>query len=212
MALYCYFIARAHPKLENLPYRTFHAAPLHFVKRQDLVVAVRSLPPGTRSSPQLMLEHSAALAAASQHGAVLPLRFGTSFRSETAVVQMLAARGPELVAALERLESKVEMSVRFHVPEDESVHKRAAEISQICSPLDSWVEVRPHPAGGKIVEVVHLIPRQDVDSYRKRLGSHVAEAAGPRPPFHFLPQFLRWPVRPERRSGRSRSVSSGDAA
>ena len=198
--LYCFFIARSQPEIENLSFRTFHGAPVHFVRQQDLVAAVRTLPAGARSSPQLMLEHTSVLATVSKRATVLPLRFGTSFRSEAAVAQLLAARAPELLAALERLDGKAEMSLRMNIAEEESVHKRAAEIAEVCHPLDSWVEVAPNPAGGKVLELAHLIHRQDVEGYRNRVKQHVADVAGPRPPFHFLPQFLRWPVKAERRA------------
>jgi len=210
--LYCYFIARSEPEIEKLPYRTLHAAPLHFVHREELVAAVRALPAGTRSSPQLMLEHSAVLATALKRTTVLPLRFGTSFRSESGVVQLLAARAPEILAALERLDGKAEMGLRISLAEGASAQRHAAEISEACRPLDSWMEVRTDAAGGKVLELAHLIRLSDLESYRKSVKPYAAEMTGPRPPFHFLPQFLRWPVRAERRSGRGARASSQGGA
>ncbi len=205
---YCYFIAREEPDIEKLPYRTLHGTPLHFLHRQDLVAAVRALPAGSRSSPQLMLEHSAVLATASKRATVLPLRFGTSFRSEAGVTQLLAARAAEIQAALERLDGKAEMGLRINLAEGESAHKQAAEIAEACRPMDSWMEVRTATAGGRVLELAHLIHQSDVDNYRKSVKPFAAELAGPRPPFHFLPQFLRWPVKAERRSGRGAKASS----
>ncbi len=208
---YCYFIAREEPDIEKLPYRTLHGTPLHFLRRGELVAAVRALPAGSRSSPQLMLEHSAVLATASKRATVLPLRFGTSFKSESGVVQLLAARGPEILAALERLDGKAEMGLRISLAEDASAQKQAAEISEACRPLDSWMEVRTDAAGGKALELAHLIRLADLESYRKSVKPYAAEVTGPRPPFHFLPQFLRWPVKTERRSGRGAKASSQGA-
>lgn len=198
--LYAYFIARAGPQIENLLYRTLHEAPVQFVHERDLVAAVRLLPAGKRSTPQLMLEHGAVLATAWRSATVLPLRFGTNFRTEAAVGHLLAARGAELAAALERLDGKAEMCVRVRLAEDQNAQIRAAEIAGIARPLDSWVEVRPDASGGRILEVAHLIDRREAAEYRRRVAGHALEVLGPRPPFHFLPQFLRIPVRAELRA------------
>ncbi|MBI3694010.1 MAG: GvpL/GvpF family gas vesicle protein [Acidobacteria bacterium] len=206
--LYCYFIARSQPAIENLAYRTLQAAPLEFVRYQELVAAVRSLPPGTRSSPQLMLEHGAVLAAAWKRATVLPLRFGAGFRTQAAVLNLLAERGAELLAALERLEGKAEMGLRINILEPGNAPAWAAQIAEICQPLESWVEVRPTQAGSAVLELAHLIYRQDAADYRQRLEPHAVEVAGPRPPFHFLPQCLRIPVQTERRSGRARRAAA----
>ena len=207
--LYCYFIARSQPEIENVSYRTLHEAPLYFVRRQDLIVAVRELPAGTRSTLELMLEYNAVLAAASKHATVLPLRFGTSFRGEAGVVHLLAGRGVELSAALERLEGKAEMGLRVSLPEGEDASRRAAEIAEISKPLDCWMEAQPNPAGGTLLELAHLILRQEAEGYRQRIKPHGLKVTGPHPPFHFLPQFLRLPVQAERRAGRGRSAAAG---
>lgn len=208
MIFYCYFIARSQPEIENPPYRTLDAAPLWFVRHGDLIAAVRRLPAGTRSTPELMLEYNGVLAAASKRGTVLPLRFGTSFRTEAAVVRLLAGRRTELSEALERLEDKVEMALRLSLPGPDAAREKAAQMAEIGRPLDSWFEVRSNPAGETILEVAHLIDRQEAAGYRQRLKSHAREVWGPRPPLHFLPQFLRMPVQAERGAGRARRGSA----
>ncbi|HYM12440.1 MAG TPA: GvpL/GvpF family gas vesicle protein [Bryobacterales bacterium] len=198
--LYAYFIARAGPQIENLLYRTLHEAPVQFVHERDLVAAVRLLGAGKRSTPQLMLEHGAVLATAWRRATVLPLRFGTSFRTEAAVGHLLAARGAELAAALERLDGKAEMGVRLRLAEDQNAQLRAADIAELARPLDSRMEVRAEPSGGRILELAHLIDRREAAEYRERMARQAIEVLGPRPPFHFLPQFLRIPVRAELRA------------
>ena len=136
--LYCYFIARSQPEVEQLSFRTLSAASLDFVREQELVAATRRAPPGTRSSPELMLEYNAVLAAASKRATVLPLRFGSSFRNEGAVVRLLAERHMELLRALDRLEGMAEMGLRVRLEGKESAGERVAAINEICAPLDSW--------------------------------------------------------------------------
>ena len=209
--LYCYFIARSQPRIEEFPYRTLHGAPIEFVRFQELVAAVRPLPPGARSSPQLMLEHGAILTTAWKRATVLPLRFGAGFSSEAAVLNLLAEGGAELLAALDRLDGKAEMGLRINILEPANAQARAAQIAEICQPIESWVEVQPNPAASAVLELAHLIYRRDAAEYRQRLEPHAVEVIGPRPPFHFLPQCLRRPVQTERRSGRTRKAAAGNA-
>lgn len=196
--LSCYFIARAGAAVENLA--------LRFVRQGDLVAAVGQPDRGARATPEQMLEFNAVLAAASKRATILPLRFGTSFRNEEAVMQLLAARAGELAAALERLDGRVEMTVRVRLGAEESAAQRTAEIGDMVRPLETWSEVRTDRAGQRVVELAHLIARSQVAEYRRRLGE---EVAGPWPPVHFLPQFLRMPVRRATGSGTSRASSAG---
>jgi hypothetical protein len=86
------------------------------------------------------------------------------------------------------------------------------EIDSVARPLESRFDVRWSPQGETILEVVHLIERPEAPTYRQRLESTSVEVTGPRPPYHFLPQFLRVPVKAERRAGRGgrgRSAAAG---
>jgi hypothetical protein len=203
--LYCYFIARSQGQVETLSLPTLHSSAVDYVRCDDLMAAVRHLPAGSRLSPQLMLEHSSVLGAAAKLTTVLPLRFGTTFRSEAALVQLLAARAPELLGALQRLEGKAEMVLRVSLAEGEDGAARTASIAEICHPFDSRhelhktltaAEASPGPA---VLEIAHLIDRGDADEYRRRVAGLGADVIGPRPPFHFLPQFLRMAVGSESR-------------
>ena len=205
--LYCYFIARSQPEIEPLSFRTLSAASVDLVREQELVAATRRGPVAARSTLELMLEYSAVLAAAWKQATVLPLRFGTSFRSETAVLRLLAERRKDLLGALDRLAGKAEMSLRVGLA-GQSASRMVEEIHEICRPLDSRFEVRTNPAGETVLEIVHLVERRSAAEYRQRLTSHAIEVAGPRPPFHFLPQFLRLPVGRERSARRGRDASS----
>ena len=207
--LFCYFIARAGAGVETLP--------LTFVRHEDLVAGVRRHTGGARATPERMLEYKAILAAASQRATVLPLRFGTSFASEAAVAQLLAARSGQLAAALERLDGKVEMTVRVRLEPGESAARRTAEISEAAQALETWSEVQTDRTGRRLVEMAHLIARSQTGQYRRGLAGQEFEVTGPWPPLHFLPQFLRLPMRVERGrratgSGTSRASAAGTGA
>ena len=135
--LYCYLIARFEPEIETVGYRTLQSLPIRWIRNGELVAAARWAPAGTRSTPELMLEYNAVLAAAGKRATVLPVPFGTRFRSEAAIVRLLGERRRELLAAIEQLEGKVEMVVRLPVAAGSQAEDTAAEIGAICRPLES---------------------------------------------------------------------------
>ena len=205
--LYCYFISRCLPEIAEVPYRTLHAAPIEFLRQKDLMAAVRSMSSGAPSMLPLMLEHNSVLASASRQATILPLPFGSKFRGGQSLLDLLAARQTELLAALNRLDGKAEMKLRIVLEPGENAARRAAEITEVCRALDARFEVRDSLAGGAVLELAHLIERSGADQYLKLLAPYGCEVSGPLPPFHFLPQFLRMPARAEARSGRDRGAS-----
>ena len=203
--LYCYLITRAGPEIEKHWDRTAGGAALRWLRCQELAAAVRELPAGTRFTPQLLLEWNAALSAAAQLASVLPMRLGASFRDEQAVLQLMAGRRQEMLAALERLDGKAEMILRAGLPSQAGAEDTAARINGLCRPLESWSQIKSCPGGETVLELAHLIPRTEAAGYRQRLQSQAVEITGPWPPFHFLPQFLRLPVKAARSSVRRAS-------
>jgi len=72
-----------------------------------------------RAKRRDLVAHQEVLQEAFESGPVLPLRFGTVFRSDEAVrTELLAARSAELSRLLARFESFVELSVRAYYVED----------------------------------------------------------------------------------------------
>jgi Gas vesicle synthesis protein GvpL/GvpF len=210
--LYCYFISRWSAEIEEVPYRTLHAAPIEFLRQDDLMAAVRSIASASPSMLPLLLEHNAVLASASRHATILPLPFGSTFRGGQGLTGLLAARQAELLAALDRLAGKAEMRLHVTLDAGEDGRERAAGIARACRVLDGWFEVRQSPAGGVVLELAHLIERSEAEQHVKMLAPYATEVSGPLPPFHFLPRFLRMPVRAEGRGGRPRAASVGGAA
>jgi len=73
-----------------------------------------------RAKRRDLLRHSDVLQEAFAQGPVVPLRFGTVFRSEESVVNdLLAMRYEELVALLQRVDGLAELRVRAHFVERE---------------------------------------------------------------------------------------------
>ncbi len=201
--LFCFFIARRQPELEPL-------AP-GLVRHADLVAATRLLPDNARLTPDLMLEYNAVLRTAWERATVLPVRFGDVFSGEEALLQLLASRRGELLEALDRLKGKAEMGLRVAIPAGVGASDRVAEITLACRPLDCWFEVQWNRAGEAVLELAHLIDRQEAGEYRRRAEPLQIEVSGPRPPVHFLPQFLRRPVETERgvQRPRRRAAAAG---
>ncbi len=195
--LCCYFIARSSEQIQTVSFRTLLAMPLSWIQREELLAVARPLPRGSRSTPELMLEYNAVVAAASRRATVLPLPFGTRFRNETAVSRLLEQRRRDLLAALDRLEGKAEMDLRLPLPDVAKAEQIAAQIRELCRPADARAEIRFRAEGGAVLQLTHLIDRHQADTYGAGLKPGV-EINGPWPPFHFLPSFLRLPVKAER--------------
>lgn len=207
--LQCYFVARVSPGIERLPYPTLSAAPLEFVRHGELLAVARRVAAGSRSTPELMLEYNAVLAAASRRATVLPCPFGLRFRSESGLLRLLRGRSRELIAALDRLEGKAEMILRVRLAGQDSPDKKTGEIEAAYRPLDSRFQVGADARGQTILEITHLVEQREAALYRQRLSGEDIEITGPWPPRHFLPQFLRMPPRAERRPARVRRAAAG---
>ena len=83
---------------------------------QGEVAALTSRAPGAvRAKRRDLLAHMDVLGAAFEHGPVLPLRFGTVFESEEALVRdFLAPREAELAALLREITGQVELRATAH--------------------------------------------------------------------------------------------------
>src|SRR4051794_41797188 len=65
-----------------------------------------------RAEPEELWAHEAVVEAAMERGPVLPMRLGTSFSSEDALLDTLRSRAPEFRRALARVEGAVELGIR----------------------------------------------------------------------------------------------------
>ncbi|HEY6962014.1 MAG TPA: GvpL/GvpF family gas vesicle protein [Gaiellaceae bacterium] len=88
-------------------------APVSVVEHGELAAIVSRVDAKVRAKRRDLLRHSDVLQTAFAGGPVIPLRFGTVFASEGAVVdELLASRYEELVALLQQLETLAELRVR----------------------------------------------------------------------------------------------------
>ena len=79
--------------------------------RELAAVAARRPADDATFSIEAMLHHEAVVEAVRHQGPALPVRFGTMFRDETSVASALAERYDPLVADLDRVGDKVELSL-----------------------------------------------------------------------------------------------------
>jgi len=155
-----------------------------------------------------MLEHNAVIASASKKASILPLPFGSIFRGGHSLIELLAGRQAELLAALEKLNGKAEMRLRITLAPGEDSRQFAATISDECRPLDTWFEVRQSATGHTVLDMAQLIVRDESDRYREILARYGTAISGPLSPVHFLPQILRRPMKAEGRTTRARHASA----
>jgi hypothetical protein len=82
------------------------------VRLRDLAaIASRVIDDAAPITIDAVLHHEAVVEAIRQHGSALPVRFGTVFRDESSVAAALSERYESLLADLQRLGGKVELSL-----------------------------------------------------------------------------------------------------
>jgi Gas vesicle synthesis protein GvpL/GvpF len=95
-------------------------APLEGVREGDLlaVISRHTHPPGEPALDALWV-HERVVERIMADRAVLPMRFGTRLDDDDALKEVLASRGQEFLAALQRVRGRVEVSVRAMKPPGE---------------------------------------------------------------------------------------------
>jgi Gas vesicle synthesis protein GvpL/GvpF len=117
-ALYCYGVvwaASARGQAAGLG-----GAPVRGVRFDDVAALTSAIASGrVRARRRDVLRHSEVLTAALAEGTVLPLRFGTVFDSEEAIVSdFLEPRHDELTALLREFDGRVELTVKAFFREE----------------------------------------------------------------------------------------------
>ena len=100
--------ARGAPGIAGAPLRAVSSVGLAAVYSDDP-------PPGLRPTAEALWRHEHVLEELMRHGAVLPLRFGSTLAGEAELRELLAAREDEFSAALRAVRGRVEMGVRASV-------------------------------------------------------------------------------------------------
>jgi hypothetical protein len=166
-AWYVYGVAEADPALERLE-------GVRLVRHGELAAVVREVPLDEydeavlpeRLNDREWLErnaraHEEILQAAATVSAVVPLRFGTIYRSLDQVDQMLAEREVELAATLDRVRGHVELGVKAWVDPRR---------------LEQTLEAENQPAGGG-EGAAYLLRRRREQELARELASRRAELA-----------------------------------
>jgi hypothetical protein len=96
------------------------SATVSTVESGDLAALVSALPPDRAPGRREDLEaHRRVLSLATEHGTVVPMRFGMVMDTEDVVrEQLLVRHGPELRDLLRKLDGQVQMTVRAYYAED----------------------------------------------------------------------------------------------
>lgn len=190
-----YGVVRSGISLDGAPSGLGGAA-VQLAESDDLAALVSAVGDGDlRARRRDVMAHARVLEHALASSPVLPLRFGTVFEDEDAVVsRLLVARRDELRALLARFEGRVELRVKaFHV-EDEvlrDVVRGDPAIARLSEATRALPEGLPHPQrlqlGEAVARRVELERRADADAILDRLRPLAEEvAAEPEPPAGFV--------------------------
>jgi Gas vesicle synthesis protein GvpL/GvpF len=120
MSTYVYAVTgSAHPRpIDGLTGVGPQAPPLRVVRHDDLAAVVSDAPGSLRAKRRDLETHHGVLAALSEVGPVLPMRFGTLAPDDAAVQSRLAAGRDRYRELLSRVEGKVELNVKAAHRED----------------------------------------------------------------------------------------------
>lgn len=149
-----------------------------------------------------------------RYPALLPVRFGTTVRSQAELEALVAGMQPAIRRQLTTVRNRGQMTVRVLYtgarsatrpdmgrsptasPGVQYLRKRAAEVrsaevESLRAAVSRWIRAERVEGHAKIATVYHLIPLGAVDRYRAAMTSAAAEAgvrmilSGPYPPYAF---------------------------
>lgn len=185
--------------------------------RIDRVSAVVETARGRREATEQALreQHAIVVGLAARTGAVLPVRFGALFTPAELDARVKSAHD-SIVAALDRVRGRVQMTVRLHSPpaaavstpfpsgtaylaarseRERALRRHAAEVRRA---VESFVvDERLDPGKGDLQGTVyHLVKATDAERYRAAIAAAAAALApvelsvtGPWPAFAFVPEL-----------------------
>jgi len=151
-------------------------APVSTVEHGELAAVVSRIgSTPLRAKRRDLLRHSDVLQRAFAAGPVVPLRFGTVFESEDAVVtDLLGARYEELVALLQRVEGLAELRVRATFVEDELLTEIVREDRRIAQ-MRQAPDANPVALGEAVAHAVASKRLQAADEAVATLSAHAID-------------------------------------
>ena len=161
--------------------------PLRFVPAGAIGVVVGPVPEGEVDAEALWARESL-LEDLMEERSLLPIRFGTRVEDDSAAAEVVASRGEELVAALERVRGAVELSVRAV----ECDGADATAVDHVHERLAGLAREHARHDGPEALRSAYLVERSAVDGFvaavRKLQQEHPALSVlctGPWPPYSF---------------------------
>jgi Gas vesicle synthesis protein GvpL/GvpF len=146
-AVYVYGIARAADPIDvAAPGVGSSPNPVRHIVHGELVALVSDVDSGPLVAARGLRAHWRVLEEAARRATVLPVRFGTVMENDDAVAgQFLAPRHDHLVAQLDRLSGKVQLSVKAFYEEDRLL-RGVVQRSRAVAQLRDRVRGRPQAA------------------------------------------------------------------
>lgn len=200
-ALYVYGIVRAGAPLRLDVAGMDERGPVHAIELQGLAAVVSEVPSGTPDPSRAnLLAHERVNGAVLRERTVIPMSFGTLFRSRADVEELLRSAHDTFADVLEKLQDKLEFGLKvFHradlgLQADEALaQQRVAEILQRLR--DACVASRCNPTIGDrmILNAAFLVERRREAAFDQRLQAIAGEHddltfrySGPWPPYNFV--------------------------
>jgi Gas vesicle synthesis protein GvpL/GvpF len=185
-AWYVYGVAEDHPALARL-------AGVVLIRQGTMAALAREVPLDEydesvlpqRLNDRKWLErnaraHEDVLEAAAAVTAVVPLRFGTIYRSRNHVVRMLGERGEELSATLERVRGHVELGVKVWVDPD-AFERTLAAPEESAAGGEGAAYLQQRQLEGKRARELAARYVEIAEDAHTRLGALAVEAVANRP-------------------------------
>jgi len=149
-----------------------------------------------RATIERIRSHDSVVASALGTGSTpLPARFGQTFESDEACLAELSAKRARMSAGLARVAGMVEMTVILRVDLDtssgtaylQSLARRQHVARDVSARLGDCIRQSAEKTRDDALTLSHLVDREAVPEYRKRLEGLDARILGPGAPYSFAP-------------------------
>lgn len=193
--------------------------PVFPLREAKLAMLVSRLDGRLPQDAQSIIQHGRVVHRVFDKHTVLPFRFGTTFKSEAQVREILLANRTEFLDSLNRLRGKSEMHLKVLFPSAATSRKKKKSdpeagdrclqlatdrLSGLFDRVPEQAAVRPLQNGEWLVDFAHLVEEDAVPAYQAAFGSAATQmkdcqllVSGPWPPYHFIPCGIRMPAASE---------------
>jgi gas vesicle protein GvpL/GvpF len=188
--IYVYGVVPAGVKLEGLDRAGEQMPEVWLVEVGDLAAVVSDLPADEETATRdHVLAHSRVLAAIAETTTVVPLRFGMIFPSDEAIRDdLLQARHDEIAQLLERLDGRVQMTLKVSYGEEavlREIVRSEPEVAKLRDAIKGSSQEESRDARIRVGELVNAALEQRRESDSAELLEElkpVTVASAPQPP------------------------------